>query len=401
LKEFDGRDFGFSYSAMLDVYGTLYFTNEQGTLWRSNGTAATTVALKDFDQINFLGKGGGRAIFSATVDGRHELWRSSGTTNSTAKLKTIHPEVYSVSTRSERVTANDLFYFMAQDEVHGYEVWRSNGTTSGTYMLKDIRQNDPYESEYYKMASFRDSLYFTTKINALDYALFKSDGTTAGTTKVADVPIPETLVPADDYLLIFTDQSEGVWISRGTAESTTFLSAIESNQFFHDVSHVVVDGVTYFTTGATSNLWRTDGTECGTFPLDTPAEPSPVTVNGTDLIFGAYTEPYGKEPYRLSLLAAPSSPCASENSFVSQTVEMKAVEYGPNPFTEKVTLKINGSTKDNVAIAVKSFTGEIIHKAENVSTSTDFALGENWPKGLYIVDVLINGKSESFRLVKK
>lgn len=404
LKQFETSSFGFSYTEILDVYGIVYFVSDQGELWKSNGTSSGTVRLRDFDRINYLGKGGGRAIFSATIAGRHELWRSSGTINSTAKLRTIHTNPHYVTPLTERVTSNDIFYFVAESSTHGHEVWRSDGTTNGTYMLKDIRENDLSEYENYHFAAFRDSLYFTAETGGNQYALYKSDGTTAGTIRVADVPASFEIIPADDYLTIFTHSTNGLdlWSTRGTTASTKFIMNLEPTHFFSP-SYAVTDGITYFTSDRTVSLWRTDGTECGTFSLNTPEYPYPLVLNGTQLIFGAYTPRFGREPHRLSLLDVPSSPCAKDASLAlsSRPVEVKLVEYGPNPFTEKVTIKINDVSTGNVSIAIKAFTGEIVHKVDYLNVDGEYVIGENWPKGLYVVDISINGKSQSFRLLKK
>lgn len=400
LKTFTGDQFQYTSVEMLDVYGTLYFANEYGTLWRSNGTPSGTILLKDFDRIHYLGKGGGRAIFSVNNEGRHEVWRSNGTINSTAKLKTIHPTPYYISNYNARGTVNDLFYFVALSEKQGYEIWRSDGTTSGTYVLKDIRENDALEWEPYSLVSFQDTLYFATKWGADRYGLFKSDGTTAGTKQIATIPYFHRLISTNDQVFIFLDGAYGLglWTSRGTLETTKFVKNFHPTNFFYDVTHVESDGVLYFTSESTG-LWRTDGTECGTFAMEAPDQAYPLTLNGNNLIFGASTERYGHEPYRLSLDVVPGNPCADDMMIAQSGIIAKSVDYGPNPFTNNVNLKINAVSGDNISLVVKSFTGEVVYKS--VDASRDLTLGETWPKGLYIVDLMINGKSESFRLVKK
>jgi ELWxxDGT repeat protein len=406
LKRFDANSY-FEIVGLVDVYGTLYFADsELGQLWKSNGTTASTVMLKDFEQIKYIGKGGGRAIFSVlNASGTDELWRSSGTPNSTAKLKSIKFTGGAQSNDTKRVTVNDLFYFFADDGVRGMELWRSDGTTSGTYMVKDLRANDGSEYDFYALTGFRDSLYFTGKTNDNTYSLFKSNGTSAGTSKVSDVPFTDQLVSTPNKLLMFIKKSEGseLWSTGGTAGSTMFIMDMGSFQFA-GVSRVNVNDVAYFSWAESPALWRSDGTTCGTFVIDTPPNPFPLGLNGTNLLFGAYTPMYGKEPFRLSTLSLPASPCGETLAADRQSAasEIKVVDYGPNPFTQKVTLRVAApSGTDHASITVKNFTGEIIHVDHNMPTNVDAAVGEHWPAGLYVVSVLINGKSETFRLVKK
>lgn len=402
IKDFD-PSFYFGIVGLVDVYGTLYFADaEKGQLWKSDGTAAGTVMLKDFYRIKYIGKGGGRAIFSViNVDGTDELWRSSGTTNSTAKLKSIKFTGGAQSNDTKRVTVNDLFYFFADDGVRGVELWRSDGTTSGTYMVKDLRANDGAENDFYALTGFRDSLYFTGKTTDHTYSLFKTNGTNAGTSKVVDIPFTNDVVPSINRLLLFAKSGDGseLWSTDGTASGTVYITHLDSMQF-ESVTHVSVNDATYFSWTESPVLWRSDGTDCGTYTIDTPGKPYPVGINGTNLLFGAETTMFGREPHRLSVLALPDSPCGTSMALQPSIVQLKATEYSPNPFTEKVTLRITAAAAP-ATIVVKTFTGDIIHTLHDVRGDTDYELGQNWPRGLYVVNVVVDGKSESFRLIKK
>ena len=97
----------------VDVSGTVFFTADDGVhgreLWKSDGTKASTVLVKDvnptavddyYQRPGFLTALGGTLFFS-TDDGVHgrELWKSDGTEAGTVLVKDIDPEDHRVRPR--------------------------------------------------------------------------------------------------------------------------------------------------------------------------------------------------------------------------------------------------------------------------------------------------------------
>ena len=142
--------------------GTLFFTANDGThgdeLWKSDGTAAGTVLVKDINpgspairrlqpQLvprNLTNVNG--TLFFTANDGTHgdELWKSDGTAAGTVLVKDINPGGTCIrllvpnSSIPNLTNVNGTLFFAANDGAHGDELWKSDGTAAGTVLVKDI-----------------------------------------------------------------------------------------------------------------------------------------------------------------------------------------------------------------------------------------------------------------------
>ena len=236
--------------------GTLFFSADDGVtrreLWKSDGTAAGTVLVKDIqpgtgrygypyssrpDQLTAVR---GRLFFTAD-DGEHgrELWKSDGTAAGTVLVKDINPGV--AGSRPVYLTdVNGTLFFAADDGVHGQELWKSDGTdrrhragrgrqpvgdrfrsrrnssgatgrpssspTTGCTAASCGRATAPrpapswsrtstpaartavrYGSDPNFLVMVGDTLFFTANDGVHGTELWKSDGTAAGTVLVKDI----------------------------------------------------------------------------------------------------------------------------------------------------------------------------------------------------------------------
>lgn len=281
-------------SEFVELDGLAYFIANTAThgaeLWRSDGTAAGTILVKDINSGSkggFLNSSSNRAQLTA-VDGvlffqayapalGFELWKSDGTAAGTKIVKDIAPGEHSgVPAYNSEVRAaniNGALLFAAGNAETGVELWRSDGTPEGTALVKDIRPGAD-SSNLRDFTVVGDTLFFRANDGAVGYELWKSDGTAAGTILVKDIflgssaSLPRALSASFaslNGLLYFAASSEtgiDLWRSDGTNDGTALVKDLESNTFLAIQELTEAGGRLYFASGA--QLWTSDGTTEGT-----------------------------------------------------------------------------------------------------------------------------------------
>ena len=130
------------FSNLTSMGGELYFiyknvnsngeTTGEGTLWKSAGTEATTVMIKD---INISSES-----LIATSDtlffwSGSSLWKSDGSSTGTQEVKHLSSNYYA----HNFTTHEGLVYFKIDNyDENKIEYWRSDGTSEGTIKLVDV-----------------------------------------------------------------------------------------------------------------------------------------------------------------------------------------------------------------------------------------------------------------------
>ena len=412
------------------VGNTLYFTVNDGVhgneLWKSDGTAAGTNMVIDITSSNYSGlypgiylqesntQHGTVANLNDTLyfladdyNNRRGLWRSDGTPAGTVFVK----EVKDYGAYLDNV--NGTLYFIGGDfgAAFGGELWKSDGTSAGTVMIKDINPgtgSSTSTSHNYSDGSLRvfpigNTIYFEADSDG-NYSreLWKTDGTEVGTSLVKDLDAGSSGSKVSyctnfNNTLFFTgtdgnsNHGRELWKSDGTEVGTVMVNDIVTGTSSSDPRFLVnYNDKLYFNaynTGYGQTLWESDGSEAGTVPFTTNnfSGGRYLTISNNKLYFagdaknnsGYFT---GSELYYLDLSVSPVSVNELEN---------KILTVSPNPSGGVFTIAadITGSG----VVEVYSHTG-IKLVSENVESFTKATIDiSNQASGIYLVKITSSG----------
>jgi len=373
---------------LINVNGTIFFTVYAGTntdqmLWKSDGTTAGTKLVKDINPggLNIywykeFKNANGTLLFSY-YDNVHgtELWKSDGTQAGTTIVKELTPGIYGSGFYSgdavPNITyiGNNITLFQATDQKTGMELWKTDGTEAGTKLVKDINQSATYSSYPVWLTSmggngklifgagtlkYSGELWGTDGYDAkllkdivpgsqyggFPFALQNVKNTTYFFASIFDTTLQNTSDPSFVLRLFKTDgTSSGTKIIRVPALENTINNngALANVCATSNLYYILVFNFTTFY----YELWRTDGTEAGTFAVKTDLDPnfypSP-TPSGNTLFFTNYDFTYGDELWKT-------------NGSVAGTKMVKDITPGPNSSSPYNLYAYNGKVYFNATDA--------------------------------------------------
>ncbi|WP_158502102.1 ELWxxDGT repeat protein [Vitiosangium sp. GDMCC 1.1324] len=305
--------------------GALYFMARDASggreLWKTDGTGAGTVRVADIRDtgnrgavLNIAGVMDGFLYFVANEASTGiELWKTDGTSTTLVKDITAGaldsgPSVFAV--------LGSTLYFSADDGVSGRELWKTDGTGAGTVRVKDLLPGNG-SSRPLALTALGGTLYFTADDGTSGRELWKSDGTESGTVRVKD------LLPGN---------------GSGVLAESLFVLTPENLLLF-----AANDGV------SGTELWRSDGTEAGTFvlhdiaPWQQGSDPAGFTLAGDSIAFSASDGRHGREPWWMprALLTngtAPSITCPANQLVEAQQTLGAHVDFPEAEATDDTTL---------------------------------------------------------------
>lgn len=306
---------------LTDFKNQMFFTATSGEfgreLWKTNGTEAGTVMVKDISAGSESSNPGnltvvGNTLYFTASNGPNgtELWKTDGTAAGTVMVKDILNGLNS-SSIGNLVNFNGTLFFSATDGLNGVELWKSDGTAAGTVRVKDIREGAASSSPS-QLTVAGNTLYFVANDGNSGQEIWKTNGTDAGTIRVSNIVagsgtgLPQNLTAVNNTLFFTADDgSHGreVWKTDGTTASmvkdivTGSTSSVPTDLYHYNgkLAFVANDGVNG------REVWTSDGTSGGTSMLKNinpyPEGPAPtefLNIGGT-LFFAASNGPDGTE----------------------------------------------------------------------------------------------------------
>lgn len=347
-----GSDLTTAPYGLTNVNGTLFFNANGGSnrsgLWKSNGTEAGTVLVKDTPSDPFRLTNVNGTLFFTPITGPSsgtELWKSNGTEAGTVLVKDIKPGYYD-SDPSFLTNLNGTLFFTASEGCTAC-LWKSNGTAAGTVQVKD-------SILIYHMINLNGVLFLYAN-DGSSHGLWKSNGTNAGTVLVkAGVEVGSlTNVNGTVFFRGSGGQGRELWKSNGTEVGTVLVKDINPSGSSFPLHLTNVNGTVFFEADDgvhSTELWKSNGTAAGTVlvkdinPLGGSSPSYLTNVNGT-LFFYAYDGITGPGLWKSNGTAA-GTVLVKSNVIIYDMININGTLY----FGGDELWKSNGTTAGTVMV---------------------------------------------------
>jgi trimeric autotransporter adhesin len=246
-------------------------------LWKTDGTADGTALVKDINPGTGDSDPGylvaiGNSVFFCADDGVHglELWKSDGTVEGTTIVKDITPGSEG-NLIDDLAKVGDTLFFSARAGL-AEQLWKSDGTGPGTTLVADLYPKPHKSTRLDEFTNVDGTLFFTFSPpdELSKRELWRSDGTTAGTIRLANNDARELMLAGDTLFFLGGSNLTELWTTDGTIEGTAFVKEVDSLSPYRKHMLTALGGILYFVGNDNAygrELWRSDGTEAGTFRL--------------------------------------------------------------------------------------------------------------------------------------
>jgi ELWxxDGT repeat protein len=263
VKDIDPTFGGSSPDLLTPYNGELYFIAWEGSqigLYHSNGEAAGTARVAMLDILpQEMKVSGGKLFLDVSTQGAsdRELYVYDAGSGNLSLVKNINPSNRSFP--QSMIDVNGTLFFVADHPTYGEELWKSDGTEAGTVLVKDVAvgTGDSAISDY---CVINGILYFSAVDAAFDRELWRSDGTDAGTYRVRNIhptgsAFVDDLVAHGNTLFFYANNGTifGMWAYNTATDSLQFVKtllyqegmALGANVFINEQEPTFVNATSY------------------------------------------------------------------------------------------------------------------------------------------------------------
>jgi ELWxxDGT repeat protein len=312
-----------STSPQIVFNGALYFQGWNAadlySVWKTDGNSATSATAPlqasgatpyNYDPEVFAVVG--TELFFEADDLSDNLdnilWKSDGTAAGTVAVRNDPQAPQGIGDYSVIVASGGKAFFTAyshdanSQSPYGYELWASDGTAANTVMVSDINTTTSGSGPS-NLTAVGSEVFFQATDNTGRNLLYQSDGTAANTVPVQTsanvLPTGVNYLTAVSNTLFFEaggpDGNE-LWTSgTGTDSASPFQHGGSQEIAGNPIDLVNDNGMLYFFANDSAHskeaLWKSDGTQAGTVPLvDLPSSNGlgQLTAAGGNLFFQEY-----------------------------------------------------------------------------------------------------------------
>jgi ELWxxDGT repeat protein len=245
--------------------------------------------------------------------------------------------------------SEDQLFFVATSKHTGGELWKTDGTAQGTVMVKDISLGIEWSSPS-NFVAFKGKVYFIADDHLKGQQLWVTDGTSTGTVRISNTigtGISQMVTDGSTLYILrkSTDYLE-LWKSDGTTAGTLLVKG-DIKIWNAPANLTVAGGLVYFSCQPygqnMTRVWRSDGTDVGTFPV-TPL----IDGDGSDP--GGTSHPTQFIEFNGSLyfiarggqFSSPQSGLMKSDGTVAGTVAVKSINSGTTLVNQGQRIQYNG-----------------------------------------------------------
>ncbi|PXY42230.1 hypothetical protein DMB65_03085 [Flavobacterium cheongpyeongense] len=381
---------------------TMLFSATDGVggveLWKTDGTESGTLNVIDQpgtgNSISWIENLNGNAILSqlvVTTTGR-ELYKYDATSTNSSLILDIYAGI-SHGVATTYLKNGNIIYFQGNSGTTGFELWKTDGATVETSLVKDINPGTTGSAPTRFTNSGNITFFRANGPNGVE--LWKTDGTEAGTTEVVDInpgtgsSTPDQIQSVNGILYFFASD-DGINYDFYKYDNNTLTKLVDFNTITSSatVDYIELNGIIYFTADSDKDglreLWQTDGTPSGTVAISGATNVSNLTKAGNKLFFAAT----GTDGQELFTYTPPTLSVKDQD-------KLETVSIYPNPSDGNFFI----NNADNETIQYEVF--DVLGKKQAAGKTNNNSLHLNLKTGLYILKLTKNRQTSTTKIIIK